>query len=81
MLRKEFPILEFDAVKEAVIELHEIIEKLDIPEYGVICFFNDVLRKLKNQGKLKLIASFRSEMGENPIYELEYDGEIIVKGH
>lgn len=43
MLRKEFPILEFDAAKEAVIEPHKIIKKLDIPEYGVMCFFNDVL--------------------------------------
>lgn len=78
MLKKEFPILEFDDTKEAVIEPHKIIEKLDIPEYAVMCFFNDVLEKLKNQGKLKPIASFKSEIGENPIYELEYEGRKVV---
>lgn len=78
LLKKEFPILEFDDTKEAVIEPHNIIKKLDIPEYGVMCFFNDVLQELKNQGKLKPIAFLKSEMGENPIYELEFEGNKVI---
>ena len=78
MLRKEFPILEFDDTKEAVIEPHKTIEKLNVPEYGVMCFFNDILQKFKNQGKLRTVASFKSEMGENPMYELEYEGNKVA---
>ena len=45
-MRKDFPILEFDPCRDAIIEPGKLIEPLDIPERCVICFFQDVLAGL-----------------------------------
>lgn len=77
-MKKEFPILEFDNNRSAVIEPHKIYAEIDIPKNAVLCFFNDVIERLKNEGKAKLIYNFTSEMGANPLYEVEYLGRKVA---
>lgn len=80
-MEKEFPILEFDDTVNAIIEPKKIIQKIDIPENVVICFFNDVIERLKNEGKLKLITNLKSEIGLHPIYEIQCDGRKLAVFH
>lgn len=44
-MKKEFPILEFDNASNAIIEPKKVIQKIDLPEQVVICFFNDVIER------------------------------------
>lgn len=77
-MKREFPILEFDSSTNAIIEPKKIIQRIDIPEYVVMCFFNDVIERLKNEGKLKLITNLKSEIGLNPIYEMQYSDKRVA---
>lgn len=75
---KEFPILEFDVNRKAIIEPEDIFEKIDIPDRAVICFFSDVIQKLNDEGKLRLIYNIKTEMGYHPIYEIDYNGHKVA---
>lgn len=81
IIRREIPILEFDNAIPAVLEPSKVINKRDIPEHVVICFFGEVIEKLKNEGKAKLILNLHSEIGNHPLYEIEYLGRRIIIFH
>lgn len=80
-MRQEYPILEFDATPEAVIEPAGVIKAGDVPERCVLCFFQDVIEELRHEDRLARIACSNSEMGENPIYAMEVDGKPLVVCH
>ena len=80
-MQKEFPILEYDPTREAVIEPEKLIQPIDIPEHCVLCFFQDVITGLVDEGRAKPVAESRSEMGVHPIYELEYEGRRLTFFH
>jgi uridine phosphorylase len=67
---KEYPILEFDPTSKAVLEPSEHVDRMDIPERCVICFFRDVIDGLLEAGKIKQIAESHSEMATHPVYVL-----------
>jgi len=81
MIKKEFPILEFDDTSGAVIEPSKIIQRINIPEHVVICFFNDVIERLRYEGKLRLITNLSSEIGLHPIYEMQYADKSVALFH
>jgi len=56
-MKKEFPFLEFDPEKNALINSNKVIKAIDIPDRCVICFFQDVINKLNQQKKLALRKS------------------------
>ena len=74
------PILEFDPSPTAVIEPTEQIEPTDIPTHAVLCFFQDVIARIAEEGA-KEIDRLESEQGFNPIYELEVDGRRLAVVH
>jgi uridine phosphorylase len=74
----EFPILEFDPSKNAVIEPWKVVKNIGIPESVVLCFFNDVITELHNKGVLAKITEIRSEAGILPVYEMNYNGSKVV---
>lgn len=80
-IKKDYPILEFDCTREAVIEPHKLFGCFDIPERCVITFFKDVIERLKEAGKLKIVKELRSEAGMLPVYEMEYGGERLIVYH
>lgn len=69
----EFPILEFDPEREALIEPSRLLAPADVPERCVLCFFNDVFEKLAGQLGPPL-ATLRTEFAQHPIYRLEHRG-------
>lgn len=87
-MNAEYPILEFDADKQAILnpERERILRAMGgmehpLLETGVLCFFKDVIDKLIESDTLKEIGHLVSEMGENPIYALDYQGKRIFVLH
>src|SRR5262245_38873715 len=78
---RPYPILEYDPTPTAIIEPGHILKSIDIPEHCVVCFFADVFEKLSGEGKLKVVAVQRSEIGDNPVYELDLDGRRLAAFH
>lgn len=52
MFRNEFPILEYDGVSDNIIEPSHLIDKIEMPEQVVMCFYTEVIEKLLNERKL-----------------------------
>ncbi|MBQ4898733.1 nucleoside phosphorylase [Paenibacillus sp. Marseille-P2973] len=74
---KEFPILEFDETRVAIIEATNFIQPKEEFEYCVITFFRDVIEKMKTEGKLKEVACLHCETVDLPIYEAYYQGKKV----
>ena len=78
MLKKEFPILEFDEDKNAIIRPSNTVEPINnIPETCVLCFFSEAIDKIIKEYPHKIISRFKSEGINYPLYELDYGGKKI----
>lgn len=75
------PILEFDPDRAAIVNPETSRPGLSLPPRAVLCFFRDVLERLAGDGKLETIGVLSSEMGSNPIYRLETQGEPLTVIH
>ena len=73
-----YPILEFDPAPEAVIEPSSVIERQDVPEHCVICFFGDVIKKVSTEKNAKVLANNKWEDGPHPVYEIEHQGRRLA---
>lgn len=81
MEKSNFPILEYDASPDAMIEPSKILAPIDIPRHCVLCYFQDVITTLREAGLLRLVYTLGSEMGPNPVYALEVDGRPLALMH
>jgi len=81
MSRDDAPILEFDPTPTAVIEPNEVVDPIDIPEHVVLCFFQDVIQDVVKRHGGRQIDVLISEIGHNPVYELEIDGSRLALVH
>jgi uridine phosphorylase len=73
------PLLEFDVSRVAIIEPARIIQPIDISEYCVLCFFQEVIRELVSDGATaRHVHTGRSEAGDYPVYELDYRGRPLA---
>ena len=75
------PILEFDPAPTAVIEPSETIDPIDIAPHAVLCFFQDVIAKVVAEHGGRAIDHVVSEIGRNPVYEIEFDGRRLALVH
>jgi uridine phosphorylase len=73
--KRQYPILEYDDDRSAIIEPTAIVQPIDIAEHCVLCFFHDVIAALDEAGRLKKIGEHYSEIGYHPVYEAEFDGK------
>jgi len=79
MVKKEFPILEFDGDKNAFIRPSNLIKPIDdITDRCVLCFFAEAIEKVIAEHPPKIISRFLSEGINYPLYELDYKGEKIA---
>ncbi|CUS04649.2 Purine or other phosphorylase family 1 [Candidatus Promineifilum breve] len=77
----DFPILEYDPGRDAMIEPSRVLSPIDIPRHCVLCFFQDVITSLREAGQLRVVHMLGSEMGPNPVYEMEFDGRRLALMH
>ncbi|MFQ5400146.1 MAG: nucleoside phosphorylase [Anaerolineae bacterium] len=81
MKSRAYPILEFDPSPKAILEPEHVLSPIEISEYCVLCFFQDVISGLNEGGRLSQIYRLVSEIGSNPVYELEVDGRRLTLAH
>ena len=81
-MRQPYPILEFDHERDAIIDPASLYKPHpEMPEHGVVTFFQDVLDGLVAQGFATEIVSLRSEMGSHPVYVHEEQGRRVALFH
>jgi len=79
MFKKDYPILEFDENKEAVIEPSKVLKPIDIPERCVLACLYEVIDKLVENKKTKFLHNIESEIGLFPVYEIyAYDKPLAI---
>ncbi len=81
MIPQPYPILDYDPAKTAIIEPSQIIKKRDYSQKVLISFFNDVIESLLKDNKLVKVDRLISEIGENPIYQMELKGTPFMVIH
>ena len=76
----ELPLVEDDLAEPGVLEAHMLHRHgAQIPPVAVLCFFNDLLEQLADEGVLETKYVLRSEIGRNPVYEfLSDEGPVSV---
>jgi uridine phosphorylase len=77
----EAPILEFDPSPTAVIEPSSVHDSIDMPAHVVLCFFQEVIARVVAEHDAVVIDRMISEIGEVPIYELDYGGRRLALAH
>ena len=77
----KIPLLDYDDSLPAVIEPSKLLARIDIPKHMVLCFFQEVIDKIVTEHNAKLVRNLRSEMGPNPIYEIEFSGKRLAVMH
>lgn len=80
-LRCNYPILEFDPAREALIEPGHNVSQADLPERCVLCFFQEVINALQEEGRLTLVTNLVNEIGGNPVFTMEVDGLPLTICH
>ncbi len=80
-IQRDYPILEFDMEKHAMIEPHKLLKPIDIPTRAVACFFQDVIQTLVEDHNAQHCYTLRSELGKHPIYEINYQGTRLAVFH
>lgn len=81
MLLNDYPILEYDPTPRAIIEPKEQVAALDVPEHCVLTFFNEVLEKLFQQGKAKIITTHPWADVDRHLFELKFAGKRFAAIH
>jgi uridine phosphorylase len=79
MHTQDYPILEHDPSREAMLEPTKIWKPRDIPERVVLCFFQEVLAKV-GEGT-RSAGYLTSEVGRFPIHIIDVKGEPVAIAH
>ena len=75
------PILEFDPAHGAVIEPSAVIARRDVPAHAVLCYFQDVIEDVVAEHGGHQVARLRSEIGDNPVYEIAFHDRRLAVVH
>lgn len=80
-MKTEYPILEFDPDRAAILEPSGPPTLSHVPDCCVLCFFQEVIDRLVDQKLLDPIGELKSEIGPNPIYQYDFKGRKIMVVH
>lgn len=75
------PILEYDPVREAVVEPSRVAKPVGAPEHCVICFFQEVIEDVAETHAASVLAQAGWEDGPHPLYEIAYAGKRLAFFH
>ncbi len=80
--RVDLPLFEDDLGEPGVIEATMLHRRaVDVPPVAVLCFFNELLEQLADEGQLTVSYVLRSEIGRNPVYEYQTDDGPVAVVH
>jgi len=75
------PILEFDPERDAILEPSHVARPLDVSEHCILCFFKEVIEKIVDERKARVVADNRWEDGPHTLYEIVYSGRRLAFYH
>ncbi|MDP4119852.1 MAG: nucleoside phosphorylase [Bacillota bacterium] len=75
---KDFPILEFDEDRNSFIKPQNIVERQDIAECCVLCFFAEAIETILSEYEHRIITYFHTESFNPPVYELTFKRKKVV---
>ena len=82
MQSHDYPILEHDPTRKALIEpADQIANHPDMPERVVLCFFEDVLKRIFAREDVTHLHDLESEIGINPVYVMYHDETPLALIH
>jgi len=81
MNKADFPILEYDGAREAILEPAKLVHPMDVPKHCVICFFAEVVQELVETRGARILAHSISEIGQHPLYEIDFEGQRLAFFH
>jgi uridine phosphorylase len=71
-MRHDYPILEYDSERTAIIEPGQIIEPIEaMPEHCVLCFFHNVIEQFAHEGLIREIKSYPTDSGTRRFYQFD----------
>jgi uridine phosphorylase len=71
-MQSTYPILEFDPERTAIIEPSRVFKPLEgMPEHCVLCFFQNVIEQLIEEGLAVEISSYPTDQGPRRFYALD----------
>ena len=75
----DYPILEYDPGKKALIEPSTIIKEQQVPKVCLLPFYYDTIQQFRNEGILEEIAQIESSATPNIcLYALEFKGKKLA---
>jgi uridine phosphorylase len=77
----DFPILEHDEGRDAVIEPRRVVAPAAIAPRCVLCFFDDVIARWAESGQLTPAASLTSAMGRHGVFEYRSGSRRVTVMH
>jgi uridine phosphorylase len=73
------PLAEDDFDSEGMVEPARVVPEVAMPERAVLCFFGDVVTEVvATRPEARQITTLTSEVGANPVWEIELDGTRIA---
>ena len=81
LAKKRYPILEFDPSRRAIIEPGKILQATDVSRHCVVCFFREVIDKLRAAPGTREVVRLKSEAGEEPLLEIAFHGKRLAVFH
>lgn len=76
-----YPIVEYDPIRNAIIEPSKVVSPRDMPEHCVICFFREVIDKVVADHDARILVETRWEDGPHPVYEILYHNHRLAFFH
>ncbi|HNV69334.1 MAG TPA: nucleoside phosphorylase [Candidatus Ozemobacteraceae bacterium] len=76
-MKREFPILEFDEAREAVLNPRAKKGKT-LPDRAVLCFFREVVERWARERQARVAHRITWEHGTHRIFEIEWNGSRIA---
>jgi len=81
-MNAEYPILEFDDVREAVVEPSKVLKPVPgIPERCVLPIYHTVIEALRTRNLLSHVTNIGTPMGPMPVYRMTYKETDVVVAH
>lgn len=78
----DLALFEDDLGDVGVIQAHMLHRgETTVPKVAVLCFFNELLEQLASEGVLTPVYTLRSEIGQNPVYELSDEAGSVAVVH
>lgn len=81
MRNRDYPILEYDDSREALIDPVRVYKRADIAEVCILCFFKDVIEAVTHDYDTRIVCELPCECGPHLVRELTTDGVRIAYAH